>query len=67
MKKTDGEAIHIIRMGDGAFQDAVNKKVKFAFYRLNGDGEYDIIDNRRGKMLKYTCKTLEECVACVNI
>ena len=65
-RKVDENTIHIIRMGQGAFNYALDKKIKALFYRQIDDGGYEVIDNRKGKMLSYTCNTLEECIACVN-
>ncbi len=65
-RKVDENVIHIIRMGRGAFNYALDKKIKSVFYCQTDDGKYKIVDNLKGKMLSYTCDTLEECVACVN-
>lgn len=65
-RKVNEDVINIIRMGQGAFKYAIDKNIKSLFYTLCDDGTYRVIDNRKGKMLSYTCGTLEDCAACVN-
>ena len=66
MSKIDDKAIHIVRMGPGAYKNVLNKKIKGLFYTLLDDVTFEVIDNRKGKMIKYACNTLEECNMCVN-
>lgn len=57
---------HVVRMGAGAYLKAIEKNIKSVFYTLRDNGEYEVVDNRKGKMLKYTCATLDEIAECVK-
>lgn len=65
-KNRSDDLLHIVRMGAGAYKMLCEKRIKGLFYTQLDDGTFEVIDNRKGKMVKYTCKTLEECAACVN-